>query len=389
MSLVAVVLVVVASATMLVRPWGAPVWAGPVAAAVVGLTTTAIPLDLARAAAATLRDPLLFVAVAVPLAIALDRLGVFEALAALVDGGRHLPLALWWFGAAVTAVFNLDAAVVLLTPLYARIARRHSLPLEPLVFQPAMLACVASLPLPVSNLTNLIVAEGRGLGVGDFVGRLLAPTLLAVAVGWLGLRRVLPVVLVRPALDLAPDRRALARGLPVVGFVLVGFTAGDVIGIPAWVIASVALAATVALGAPRPSLASLPWQAVLVALALGVVVAGAVPHLGLASLLDGTGAAGRARALLAGVVGANVTNNLPAVLAAAPALGSTDQVWPLLVGVNIGPALVLTGALSSLLWRDTAAAAGVHVSAARFSAVGLRVGLPALAVAGAWVVLVP
>ncbi|MEZ5249377.1 MAG: hypothetical protein R2713_09270 [Ilumatobacteraceae bacterium] len=74
-----------------------------------------IPLELARSSASSLRDPLLFVAVAVPLAVALDRLGVFEALAALVDGGRHLPMALWWFGAAVTAVFNLDAAVVLLT----------------------------------------------------------------------------------------------------------------------------------------------------------------------------------------------------------------------------------------------------------------------------------
>ncbi|MCB1000868.1 MAG: hypothetical protein KDB40_16350 [Acidimicrobiales bacterium] len=389
MSVVALVLLIVASLTMLVRPRGAPVWAGPLAAAVVGLATGAIPLELARSSASSLRDPLLFVAVAVPLAVALDRLGVFEALAALVDGGRHLPMALWWFGAAVTAVFNLDAAVVLLTPLYARIARRHSLPLEPLVFQPAMLACIASSPLPVSNLTNLIVAEGRGLGVGDFVGHLLVPTLLAVAVGWLGLRRVLPVVLVERTLDLAPDRRALSRGLPVVAFVLVGFTAGDVIGIPAWAVAAIALAAAVALGAPRPPLVALPWEAVLVALALGVVVAGATPHLGLESLLDGSGVAGRAQALLAGVIGANVTNNLPAVLATAPALGSSDQVWPLLIGVNIGPALVLTGALSSLLWRDTAAAAGVHVAAARFSAVGVRVGLPALAVAGAWVVLVP
>ncbi|HEY5424337.1 MAG TPA: hypothetical protein VIK05_12735 [Ilumatobacteraceae bacterium] len=46
--------------------------------------------------------------------------------------------------AAVTVVFNLDAAVVLLTPLYIRIARRHGYSPEMLAFQPALLACLAS-----------------------------------------------------------------------------------------------------------------------------------------------------------------------------------------------------------------------------------------------------
>ena len=48
--------------------------------------------------------------------------GFFAAVAALVDGGRHLRLGLWVLAAAVTVLFNLDAAVVLLTPLYVRIA---------------------------------------------------------------------------------------------------------------------------------------------------------------------------------------------------------------------------------------------------------------------------
>ena len=71
--------------------------------------------------------------------------------------------------AAVTVVFNLDAAVVLLTPLYIRIARRHGYSPEMLAFQPALLACLASNPLPVSNLTNLIAAEHFDLGVGEFL----------------------------------------------------------------------------------------------------------------------------------------------------------------------------------------------------------------------------
>ncbi len=55
----------------------------------------------------------------------------------------------------------------------------------------------------------------------------------------------------------------------------------------------------------------------------------------------------------------------------------------MLLGANIGPALVISGALSGLLWRDTARRMGVQVSARRYSEVGVKVGLPALVVAAA------
>ncbi len=51
-----------------------------------------------------------------------------ESLAAIVDGGAHLVAGLWVLAAGVTIVFNLDASVVLLTPLYIRIAQRHAYP---------------------------------------------------------------------------------------------------------------------------------------------------------------------------------------------------------------------------------------------------------------------
>lgn len=389
MSVVAVALLVVASVTMLLRPGGVPVWFGPVGAAVVGLVVTAIPTSSAIEALDVLRDPVLFLACAVPLALALDDLGVFESIAAMVDGGRHLVAWLWLIAAGVTILCNLDAAVVLLTPLYARIARRNSLPLEAVVFQPALLACLASHPLPVSNLTNLIVAEQFDLGAVDFLRNLLPATIAAVAVGWLASRRVMPAPLPTPSLDVSPDRGSLVRGVPVLLFVLLGFTVGDELGVPAWLVAATALAGSVALGARPPSWRRLPWEAVAVALGLGVVVAGAVPHLGLDRLLGGEGAWGRLQALLVGGLGAGFTNNLPAVLATAPSLQRTDQVWPLLFGVNAAPVLVLTGALSSLLWRETATAAGLEVSSVRFSSVGIRVGGPALAAGALLVVFAP
>ena len=60
----------------------------------------------------------------------------------------------------------------------------------------------------------------------------------------------------------------------------------------------------------------------------------------------------------------------------------------MLVGVNIAPTMLITASLSGLLWRDTARRLGVEVSARRYSAVGLRVGFPALVAAGVVAVLV-
>jgi arsenical pump membrane protein len=240
----------------------------------------------------------------------------------------------------------------------------------------------------VSNLTNLVVAEQLDLTVADFMRHLLGPTVAACAVGWLAYRRTFRDRADRPPLAVAVDDGALRQGLPIVAFVLVGFTAGELVGIPPWAVAALATgwAALITRRRERFPWRALPVHAIVMTVALAVLVAGAVPHLDLADLLDGDGVAGRLRALTYGVLASNLSNNIPAVLAGAPALPSADHVWPLLVGANIGPTMVLSGALSGLLWRDTCARLGVHISARRFTAVGLRVGLPALLAAAALVV---
>jgi arsenical pump membrane protein len=379
-------LLVVGIAAMFIRPFGMPLWAGPVAAAVLGLATRIVHWDDASESLQLLTKPLLFLLFAVPLAIVLDRLGVFESLAAMVDGGRHLVGGLWFLAAAVTIVFNLDASVVLLTPLYIRIAQRHGYPPEMLAFQPALLACLASNPLPVSNLTNLVVAEHFDLGVGEFLQHMALPTLGACLVGWLCFRRAFatdPSQVID--IDEPVDRRALRRGLPIVGFVLVGFTIGAALGVPEWIVAAVAFAWAAALASDVPFRA-VPYEAMLVAAALGVLVAGATAYLRLERIFDAPGVMGRVRTLAFGVVASDASNNLPAVLAGMTSLRDRSQVWALLIGSNIGPVLVISGALSGLLWRDTAAGLGVAVSGRRYSLVGLKVGLPALVVASAIVI---
>ena len=379
-----IVLLVTASALMLLCPRGLPLWAGPVSCALIGLASTLISPSAASSALGTLRDPLLFLVVAVPLAVSLDDLGVFVSIAARFSDSRHLIARLWWLAAAVVAVFNLDAAVVLLTPLYIRIARRHGLPIEALAFQPALLACIGSGVLPVSNLTNLIVAAQWDLSATDFLTHLAIPCVAASAVGYIAYRRVFDFGVTATPLAVHADDRALRRGLPVIAFVLLGFTIGDSVGIPAWGVSAVALVWVTSLTRRLPW-RSVPVVAIATAASLAVLVAGAIPHLGLERIFDRSGASGDLGIVAFGALGSSVANNLPVVLAGSAAMRTADQAWPLLVGSNIGSVFLVTASLSGLLWRDTAARAGVQVTGRRYTAVGVRVGLPAIAVATALV----
>ena len=304
-----------------------------------------------------MRNSLLFLVFAVPLAVSLDDVGVFVAIASRFEHGRHLVAQLWWLSAAVVMVFNLDAAVVLLTPLYIRIARRHGLPAEALAFQPALLACLASGALPVSNLTNLIIADQWELGVRDFLTRLAPATVAATAVGYLAYRLVFRF---EPADEDAVTRsvdqvdpRALRRGLPVIAFVVAGFTVGDAVGIPAWVVAALACG-WMAVSTRRARWRVVPISAITTAASLAVLVAAAVPHLPLDRIFERSGRTSELGVIAFGSLGSALSNNLPVVLAGATAMERADQAWPLLVGANIASVFVVTASLSGLLWRETA-----------------------------------
>jgi arsenical pump membrane protein len=270
-------------------------------------------------------------------------LGFFQAVAARVPSSA---LALWIFGALVTTLLNLDTAVVLLTPLYARIDRR-------LAIQPALLALVASSALPVSNLTNLIAASGAHVTTAQFLVHLGPPSLVATTVAWFAYRRLDPSdpgsgQLSGAEPDNYPEVDRVAA--VVVGLVVVGFVLGREVGIEPWM---VALAACVVL-AWRARF--VPWRSVPVLTAAGVLVLG-----GLAAFLmrdvdlhrlasaDGPLGVVVVAALTAAV--ANVANNLPAVLVVVEGVGRpAPGLWPALLGVNMGPFVLVTGALSSLLW---------------------------------------
>lgn len=385
MAVVRIALLVAGVAGAILRPFRLPSWAAPVACAVVTVGVGGMSLGAARRALGPLSDPIAFLLAAVPLALLLDQLGFFSSLAdVVIETGRGSG-ALWILAAGVTTVLNLDAAVVLLTPLYVRVARRSGRDVLALAFQPVLVACLASSALPVSNLTNLIAASWTGAGTLDFLSHLALPSLAATAVGWWCYRRVLrpdemdaPAAATHAAGGAGDRRRALSLGGAVVGVAVAGFVAGRAVGLAPWMVAVGADVVLVAV------MGRVPWRFIpvgtaLVAASLGVLAAAAVAQLHVERILGGAGTASVAGTLLVAGVAANLVNNLPALLVALPALGHhrSPALWAVLMGVNMGPVVLVTGSLASLLWLDALARLGVRVRARDFTRVGVRVGLPA------------
>jgi arsenical pump membrane protein len=77
-----------------------------------------------------------------------------------------------------------------------------------------------------------------------------------------------------------------------------------------------------------------------------------------------------------GALAAVCLNNLPA----AVLLSATPPPHPraLLLGLNLGPNLAVTGSLSSYLWFKAARNAGARPSPRRFSMIGAPVGIAAM-----------
>src|SRR5215475_14428931 len=94
--------------------------------------------------------------------------GLFEAAGARLArsrlGPRGLLVALLGLVAAVTAVLNLDTSVVFMTPVLVHAARRRGMDERPFLYGSVFMSNSASLLLPGSNLTNLLITRGRADG---------------------------------------------------------------------------------------------------------------------------------------------------------------------------------------------------------------------------------
>ena len=146
--------------------------------------------------------------------------GLFEqagrSLQGLAGGPVVLLAACLLLVAVVTAVLNLDTAVVFLTPVLVHAARGRGIEEEAFLYGTVYMANASSLYLPGSNLTNLLVLDHQPISGGTFAARMLPIALAATLATALGLfvlfRRRL-----RAATSQHPQRArwdALGLGLP-------------------------------------------------------------------------------------------------------------------------------------------------------------------------------
>jgi arsenical pump membrane protein len=326
---------------------------------------------------------LAFLLAGVPLAALLDRLGFFDAAAVALAGrkGHDIPvLGLWILAALTTVVLNLDTTVVLLTPLYLRLAQRAHTDPVPVVAIPLLLASLASSVLPISNLTTLIVTDRLHLGVAEVFGHLALPSIAASTAGWWAYRRRFPTRLASGQAGGA-DRYALTVGGSVVIALLVAFVVGPSFGIAPWMTAT--SADVVLIGVLR----FVPWRAVPALTAMAVAALAALASVvvrsdALTGALNHSDPIALAGVAVAAAGVANILNNLPALLLALDGVHRMSWgMWAWLLGVNTGAVFLPIGALANLLWLRIMRTEGNCVGLREYATITVPIALPAFAAA--------
>jgi Na+/H+ antiporter NhaD/arsenite permease-like protein len=332
--------------------------------------------------------PILLFVVAITIVTELaSAAGLFAVIAGrLARWGLGRAWLLWLFVvllASVSTIFlSLDTTAVLLTPVVIVVARSVGLPVMPFALTTVWLANSASLLLPVSNLTNLLAANQLAAYPPlRFAALMIVPALVAIvvpcAVLFLVYRRPLLERFSPPALH-SPDDRVLLWASAIVVVVMLPAL---VSGLPVWIPALVAAAVlAVFFLARRRSVfrwGLVPWQLVLFACGLFLVVASA-SALGLGTVLaavagHGDGLPALLRLAGVGTVSANLVDNLPAYLALESTAGSPLRTAALLIGVNAGPLITPWASLATLLWGQRLRSLGVKISWWKFAGLGLVV----------------
>ncbi|MBM7410248.1 Na+/H+ antiporter NhaD/arsenite permease-like protein [Clavibacter michiganensis] len=353
----------------------------------VAVATGALPLDDLGVLYERVWPILLFVVAITVVTELASEAGLFTWIAERAAGlGRGRTWALWLatvvLACLCTIFLSLDTTAVLLTPVVVVLARHCGLPPLPFALTTVWLANTASLLLPVSNLTNLLAEhELGGLGPAGFAALTVAPALVAIAVPVLAI-----LVIHRKDLftryEVGPptaptDRVLLVGSAVVVGLLVPALVSGVEVWIPA-LAAAVVLAILTAVRRRRVlRLGLLPWQLVVFASGLFIVME-AAQSLGLTAVMaavSGQGQDAAALFRLAGVatLSANAVDNLPAYLALEPVAGSPERLVAILVGVNAGPLITPWASLATLLWHERLVSMGVHIKWSRYMLLGLVV----------------
>jgi arsenical pump membrane protein len=347
---------------------------------------------------------LVFIAALMVISEAADESGLFgwiaEVIVARAKGSRaKLFSYLFIGGALLTIVLSNDTTAVVFTPIvYRAVSTRGFTPL-PFLYACAFVANTASFGFPFSNPANLLVLPRPELI--PFVVHLTIPMLVAVALN-LAIFRFLfrhacsgdYIFTLPPPLD-ARTRNVLIAMVIValLYFLAVGFeiSLGPVAVLGALIVIVAARAN------PGVVVARISWKTLVLLCGLFVLL-DAIEHEGaIAWALRGlqhTAHSGAFIEILAAAFGAavasNLINNLPVAVMSGSIAAQTGHslAYPLIAGVDIGPNLLTSGSLATILWHSFVHDRGFHISRREYARLGLCVVPPTLLFTCLWLWLV-
>jgi arsenical pump membrane protein len=382
-------------ALMLFRPFGIPEVASTSAGALLLCGTGLISWRLASHAVAEGLDVYLFLAGMMLLSELARVHGVFDWLAGVAvehanGSSARLFTLIYSVGTAVTALMSNDATAVVLTPAVLTAVKRAGARPMPCLLTCALIANAASFLLPISNPANLVVFHDAMPPLTRWLAMFFVPSIVSIATTYLLLRWYSREDLSQPSRSLDGDGhltragKITLYGILSVAVVLLAASAWRLdLGLPTFC-AALVIAAIVLIyerGDPLRLVRGISWSVLPLVAALFIIVE-AVKTAGALSILhDSLTTALRwpvavSSLAIGGAVGfgTDLVNNLPLGLISGAALQTSPTHSMLstavLIGIDLGPNLSITGSLATILWLIALRREGLNVSGWQFLRVG-------------------
>jgi len=383
---------------MLFRPFGVPEFVWTAAGALLLCALRLIPLKLAGHAVAEGTDVYLFLTGMMLLSELARRNGVFDWLANIAvkranGSSRHLFTLIYGVGTVVTIFMSNDATAVVLTPAVLSSVKRSKAEPMPYLLTCALIANAASFVLPISNPANLVVFHASMPPLAKWLAMFMVPSVISIAATYFLLRWYSRKDLAAPCngstveVGLSPMGKVSLFGILAVAAVLLIASALKMdLGLPTCIAAIVVACIASIIGRSNPAhlVREISWSVLPLVAALFVIVE-AVKSAGALQILQAAARSAtewpRAESgfLVAGAVGfgTNLVNNLPLGLIAGATLHSMT-LRPLLsqvvlIGIDLGPNLSITGSLATILWLIAIRREGMHVSGWQFLRAGMLI----------------
>lgn len=391
---------------VIARPfrWPEAVWAMSGAALLVVLGL--LPLDNALQAIGKGKDVYLFLLGMMLLAEVGRREGLFDWVATLaVNHARGSPtrlfLLVYLAGTIVTVFLSNDATAVVLTPAVLAAARKAETQPLPLLLACAFVANAASFVLPISNPANLVLYGNHMPALAAWLERLALPSALSIVMTCMVLKwtqRHALAGLCRKSLvatSLSASGHVALAGIAMTAVTLLVVSAFDIpLGLPTALLGMLTAAVVLlrSRSSPWPLLGQVSWSVLPLVAGLFVLVETLDRSGGIFALAHALGdAVARSEVATASAsagliaLASNLINNLPAGLIASSTLAQAHApqrvVDAVLIGVDLGPNLSITGSLATILWLSAIRRENENIDFWTFLKVGAWVMPPALILA--------